>query len=134
MRAFVLVLLIACGGGGSGSSSWVEQDAPTSMFAVPALWVAGENDVWLGGTSISHFDGSAWTQSSANSAVDFWGFSANDIWAINEEKAFRWNGTSWSEVPPTTGVTFSALWRIWGASSSDMYIANQDNSRVYHYN
>jgi hypothetical protein len=37
-------------------------------------------------------------------------------------------------VPPTTGVTFSAMWRIWGAATNDIYIANQDNSRVYHYN
>ena len=133
MRGLVLALLIGCGGG--GDSPWREMPNPTSSaLAVPALWVAGENDAWLGGTAISHWDGSAWSQSSPMTAVHFWGFSPTDIWAINESTVARWDGSAWTVVPPTTGVTMTALWRIWGASGSDIYIANQDNSRVYHYN
>lgn len=130
----ILALLIGCGGGG-GSSSWHEvPDAPAEALSVNTLWVAGENDVWLGNTKIWHYNGTDWTESSAMSAVHFWGFSPSDIWAINESKVAHWDGTAWTEVPPTAGVSMVALWRIWGSSSNDIWIGNQDNSRVYHWN
>lgn len=133
MRALFLVLLVACGGS-SGGSAWAPQEVPAPTFLTAyTIWVAGENDVWLGGSAIWHFDGTAWTESAALPAVDFWGLSPTDIWAIDGTHVYRWDGSAWSEVPPTAGVTFEALWRIWAASSTDVYVANQDNSRVYHY-
>jgi len=130
MKWLVVLLLVACGGG----SAWKEQDVPVTGLSVLTVWVAGENDVWVGGTATWHFDGAAWTESAANPVVDFWGFSPTDIWACTGSKVFRWDGTAWTEVPPTAGVSMVALWRIWGSSSSDIWVANQDNSRVYHYN
>ena len=130
----VVCLLVGCGSSGGGGGSWSEQTVPApSSLSAYTLWVAGENDVWLGGTQIWHFDGTAWTERAPMSVVHFWGFAPNDIWAISESRVYRWSGTAWTEVLPTTGVVFESLWRIWGASSTDIYIANQDNSRVYHY-
>jgi hypothetical protein len=105
-----------------------------TAFSAPVVWVAGENDVWLGGAKIWHWDGAAWSESSQMSAVHFWGFSPTDIWATNESRVARWDGSTWTDVPASAGVTMTALWRIWGTSDSDIYVANQDNSRVYHYN
>ena len=51
--------------------------------SAPSIWVAGENDVWLGGSAIWHFDGVAWSESAPMAAVDFWGLAANDIWSTD---------------------------------------------------
>ena len=135
MRACLLAVLVACGSSGGGAGGdWEEQDVPaSSSLAAYTLWVAGENDVWLGGTSIWHFDGTTWTERAPIAAVHFWGFGPADIWAIDGTRVHHWDGTAWAEVPANNGVVFEALWRVWGASSTDLYIANQDNSRVYHY-
>jgi hypothetical protein len=131
----VVALLAGCG---SSSSSWTQQDVPQGQFLTAlTVWAAGENDVWLGGSSLWHYDGNGWTESPPpvqTGIADFWGFSPNDIWAIGDAHVLHWDGTHWSEIPPNNNVTFSAMWRLWGSTSSDIYIANQDNSRVYHYN
>ena len=124
-------LLAACG----SSSGWSEQEAPQQQQFLTSLtvWVAGEDDVWLGGSALWHNDGSGWTESAPGPIVDFWGFSPTDIWAIGDAKVLHWDGASWKDVPANNGVTFDAMWRLWGASSTDIWIANTDNSRVFHY-
>jgi hypothetical protein len=131
-RLIIALLLAACGS--DGSARWKKQDVPMAGLSAYALWVAGENDVWLGGTALWHYDGSAWTEHAAMPVVDFWGFGPDDIWAINDAHVFHWDGAAWTEVPPTAGVTFDSMWRIWASSSTDVYVANQNNSRVYRYN
>lgn len=126
------VLMVGCG---SSSGSWVDQEVPTpAALTTYSLWVAGDNDVWLGGTSIWHFDGTAWTDVAPGAVVGFWGFGPADIYAVGDSSVRHWDGTAWTDVPATAGVTFTALYRVWGASRNDLWIANTDNSRVYHYN
>jgi len=134
-RAMVaLALLAGCG----SSSSWSNVDPPPMMFpSALALWVAGDGDIWLGGATIWHGDGSGtWTERAPATPVpvsDFWGFSPNDIYAASDSRVLHWDGSAWTEVPPTTGVTFDALYRIWGTSGQNLWVANTDNSRIYHY-
>ena len=132
--ALVVALATGCGGAGS---HWVKQSVPApGLLTVYSLWVAGEDDVWLGGSSIWHDDGSGWTETAppaATPVVDFWGVAPDDLWAISDSAVIHWDGSAWTLVPPTGGVVFESLHRVWGASSHDLWIANTDNSRVYHY-
>ena len=135
VRGLVVALCLAAG---CGSSNWVELDGPDpDGLSEYALWVFAEDDVWLGGRSIWHFDGADWTETplpiDPAIVLDFWGFAPDDLWAIGGEHAFRWNGAAWSEVPATTGVSLNALTVVWGASSTDIWVANSDNSRLYHW-
>lgn len=140
MRSLVVVLvaLLHVLGCGSGSSDWVQQDVPApTLLTAYTVWAAGDGDVWLGGSSMWHFDGAAWAEAPvstpASVVLDIWGLSPDDIWAISDTRVFHWSGSAWSEVAATAGVTFTAMWRLWASSSTDVWIANQDNSRVYHY-
>jgi hypothetical protein len=136
MKGIVLVIVLVAGCGSSGGS-WVEQAVPApSAVTAYRLWVSGDNDVWLGGSSIWHFDGSAWTETPPavpTAIADFWGFGPSDVFAIGDARVLHWDGAAWADVPASTGVPFESLYRVWGASKNDLWIANTDNSRVYHY-
>ncbi|CAN5923723.1 hypothetical protein BH11MYX3_BH11MYX3_00190 [soil metagenome] len=128
--AIIIVLLVGCG----SSGSWSEQPVPEpTALTTYTVWVAGDNDVWLGGSAIWHFDGSSWTESAPGYVAGFWGFSPSDIFAVSDHAVRHWDGSAWTDMPATNGVTFAALYRVWGASKNDLWIANTDNSRVYHY-
>ena len=106
---------------------------PTAL----ALWVATDYDIWLGGATIWHGNGSGeWVETAPATpaaVADFYGFAQNDIFAVSDTRVLHWNGGDWTDVPPTAGVTFTALYRIWGTSAQNLWVANTDNSRVYHY-
>jgi hypothetical protein len=127
--------LAAC----SSSGSWTPQDVPRLQgVGLYTLWVVDQNDVWLGGSSIWHFDGSSWSEKASpdfgtDQIIKFWGFSKSDIWAISGQRAFHWNGTSWSDQSPQD-TSFNALSAIWGVSSDDLWIGNSNNSRLFHFN
>jgi len=131
----ILFFLVACGG---GSGDWVEVDVPTSSGpSVYTVWVFAEDDVWLGHTSVWHFDGDDWNETPLpveSGVLDFWGFAPDDLWAVGGNNVFHWNGTAWSEVTADQGDTPDSLYQAWGASSDDMWAANTDNSRVFHWN
>jgi len=135
MRSWLgaLVVLCACGSG----SDWVEVDVPVSSGpSVYTLWVFGEQDVWLGHTSVYHYDGSGWTETPLpveSNVLDFWGIAPDDLWAIGGEHVFRWDGNSWTEVASAMGDTPDSLYQGWGASDDDFWVANTDNSRVFHW-
>jgi hypothetical protein len=137
MRWLRLFVALVVGAGCGSSSPWVEQTVPAQAFlTVYRVWVAGDDDVWLGGSSIWHFDGAGWTETpppAATGISDFWGFSPTDVWAVGDAAVFHWDGTAWADVPATDGVVFESLYRVWGSSSTDLWIANTDNSRVYHF-
>jgi hypothetical protein len=69
------------------------------------MWGSSANDVWavgLAGT-ILHFDGKAWTRSTAPVTDDLWsvwGSSANDVWAVGGHGALlRFDGKAWRKLP-----------------------------------
>ncbi len=105
-------------------TSWSHYPATlASGEALQAIWAVSPTSVW-GATSagaILHFDGSTWTTSTtyAGSAfVDIWASSDSDVWVADDAGGLaHWNGSSWSGYP--TGA--SALSRVWGSSSSDVY-------------
>jgi len=102
-----------------------------------ALWVSGDDDVWVGGSSLWHFDGAEWTEFPppvATAIVDFWGFASDDVWAVGDSNVFHWDGSSWTDMPGNETYPFEALAVIWGTDSSNLWIANSDNSKVYSWN
>ena len=125
-------LLLGCSTGG-----WVEEDMPEGAGPAPlALWVFAPRDVWLGGASIWHFNGDDWSETVppvTGAIVKFWGFAPSDLWAISSTAAFHWDGSTWTEQSSGPSTGFNALSTIWGASSNDLWVANSDNSRVFHY-
>lgn len=78
------------------------QSAPTAY----SIWVAGDNDVWLGGSAtwhfdgaLSHWDGATWTPvpDQDESYNSLWGSAPNDLYAVGDLGIVaHWNGSKWS--------------------------------------
>ena len=82
-----------------------------------SVWASGPHDVWVGGTSVTHWDGAAWTDRTppllAFSAVppasvstyvgegtSVLGRASDDVWAMNRSSSggvARWDGVSWTD-------------------------------------
>ena len=128
----------ATGCGDSSSSAWsvVELPEPGQIGSTYTVWAFAEDDVWVGGSSVWRFDGAAFAEVPLPRQAfvgRFWGFAPDDLWAMGGDSVFHWDGAAWSEVPAAEGLPFESLTVIWGASSSDLWIANGDNSKVYHH-
>lgn len=108
------------------------------------LWVAGYDDVWVGGASIWHFDGKSWRETPppiVTHIESFWGFTPDDIWAtgsalpgrqqLGSYAVLHWDGVSWSVVTPNNGVSFNVVFAIWGSSPNDVWIT--DEQGLDHY-
>lgn len=135
MRAWlgILLFLLACGGGGD----WREVEVPESSGpSIYALWVFAEDDVWIGHTSVWHFDGDDWTETPlpiTSGVIDFWGFAPDDLWAVGGNNVFHWDGSGWSEVSSDQGDSPDSLYEVWGTGANDMWVANTNNSRIFHW-
>src|SRR5688572_11761241 len=59
----LVVALAACGGGGAGGD-WNEEDGASlpEVYSFGAVWAFAPDDVWVAGSAILHFDGTAWTK------------------------------------------------------------------------
>ena len=142
MRRLVVLCLIACASCGTEDHGWVRQSAPQQRFLTPYyIWVSGEDDVWLGGTSMWHFEGFGWREVQLPRTTiigGFYGFAANDVWALgNKNPPFQpgptavttvlhWDGSSWHEVP-TGGITPTYFLGIWGTSDDDLWISDEES-------
>ncbi|AKV04598.1 hypothetical protein AKJ09_11261 [Labilithrix luteola] len=130
---------VTMGDGGTLGSELV--DIGIADFNVTAIYVAGKNDLWLGGrdqtATIVHAyktDGPKsiwiWEKSysvDGKSYTDFpsmWGSSANDLWAIgvageNFHRGPTEAGIGWSATP--SNATTSPLTSVWGVSTDDVW-------------
>ncbi|AUX48152.1 hypothetical protein SOCE26_096820 [Sorangium cellulosum] len=107
-------------------------------------WVAGSGpkDVWMVGERgrAVRWDGAAFTQYDAQgtgTTATLWGviaFSPDDAWAVGgmpgggedapKDIVLRWDGGAWSRVP-LPEPTGSALYKVWGSSSEDLYVVGE---------
>ena len=99
------------------------------------VWSAAENDAWAPGESGAlHFDGSSWKYLQGVAGSNFftgaYGFAPNDAWLFGPAMGLmHWNGsTLTSALTPTTSGSPVGLW---GASSTDLYVA--DFGGLFHY-
>jgi hypothetical protein len=73
-----------------------------------ALWVAGKNDVFIGGTAladgegaVARWDGTQWTGYSLEdnrTVTYFWGSGADDVWGLGGAYVGHWDGNQWAHV------------------------------------
>ena len=99
-----------------------------------AIVAISPNDVWAAGSNsssgvlVEHWDGVSW---SVISSAAFGGLgpvlgisadSSNDVWDVGDGMALRWNGLTWSQVPPPSffrgnAVTVLSPTNVWVAGS-----------------
>ncbi len=140
VRAWVLAAIssgiIGCGGG--TSNGWQEVTVPGTM-GMTAVWSFAPDDVWVGSESVSHFDGSTWTETAApvtpstGLVADFWGLRPNDLYAVAGVSLLRWDGAAWSTVDFGGAIAPTELQAVWGTSDDDLWLGDSLNSRVFHF-
>lgn len=102
--------------------------SPNAVFARTA------SDVWAVGSRglVLHFDGTAWTQMSANTSQDLhgiWMASASDGWLVGSGGVVRrWNGSTWATVASSTT---KELRGVYGLSASSVWIVGDTASRYW---
>jgi hypothetical protein len=60
-----------------------------------------------------------------------WGSAPNDVWAVGQQTAMHWDGSTWSEKPVSTmGFTFRG---VWGRSSQEVWAVG-DAGTIFEWN
>lgn len=131
----------------SGTAWTVAFKAPAALYAV---WGSSPTDVWAGGEGgLWHGQGAspstlAWTPVALEVPItSIWGTSANDIWATgftapnymtyDTGRVFHFTGlasdasTGW-EVDPISFATPARYAKVWGTSSTDVWIGGDRSS------
>ena len=105
-------------------------------------WVGGSGpgDVWMVGTGgrIAHWDGSAFTAHESGVSATLWGVwsaSPTDAWAVggipeggvgdHNDIVLHWDGSAWSRVTLPGEPRGRAHYKVWGASSEDLYVVGE---------
>jgi hypothetical protein len=107
----------------SDGTQWTKPSSGVS-FDLQAVWCAGPNDLWAGGTGgFLHWNGTTWTPTVHRAVTDFWGVSPTDLYAIAGGVLVRWDGTAWNDVQvaipgPMISVSGTATDDIWIAGAA----------------
>jgi hypothetical protein len=101
-----------------------------------SVWAFSPSDVWVGSTTVAHFDGVTWTKSLEpyGSYASLWGSGPTDVWAGNDSAPqnggephplYRWDGATWTlqAVPlkSVSGISGSGPTDVWALSYSEQY-------------
>jgi hypothetical protein len=133
--------------GSSANDVWIGADAQGLMdrfkdgawstfytqVANYRIWGSGPSDIWSIAGNLAHFDGTAWTKSTAISAsgcIAVWGAATDDVWLAGSGSFVHWDGVSWTYVNRPASVPFNA---IWGSGSDDVW-AMGNGGVVAHWN
>jgi hypothetical protein len=128
-------IALGCGGGGGAPGPWQSYTAPGGL-GINALWASAPDDVWAAGQFLLHFDGTSFkqvTDAPIASAADFWGFAPNDVYAVSGTDLAHWDGASWTLIDFAGAIDPSSLTAVWGTSGGDLWLGDELNGRVFHW-
>lgn len=89
------------------------------------LWGFAPDDLWAaGGTSVAHYDGSAWvledlSPAGVESISALWGTGAGDLWVSGDQSTVAHSdGTAWTRT--IAGSTDNVA--LWGTAADDVWV------------
>lgn len=112
-------------------TAWQQYSLP---FTAPtSIWGASASDIWVGGKDgkIARFNGTSAVLHpafTASSITGIWGTRADSVLAAVNNTAFRFDGTSWSQLSSPSSRYVRALWGAGGK----VYLAG-DNGLLLSY-
>ena len=116
--------------------------SPGGQYGATAIWAAGANDVWVGGTSttttspyyagtLQHFDGVHWTAASLSSTIDpltIWGWCSTSVWVVTGGSVLHFDGNAWSSTGPGNGSVLT------GTGPDDVWLSGpMSTTNVRHW-
>ena len=104
------------------AAGWTTSLANNSFASLFGIWGSSPTDVFaVGDYTIRHYDGSAWTTTSAPSTSfrAVWGTSPTDVFAVGDGGTiWHFNGHGWLPQHPGSSASLAA---VWGTSPSNVY-------------
>jgi len=105
-------------------------------------WVhgSGAEDVWMVGEQgrLTHWDGKSFAESPPLTTATMWGVwaaSPTDAWAVGgtpeggtsapNDIVLHWDGAHWAEEALPGTPLGRSLYKVWGTSSSDLYVVGE---------
>jgi hypothetical protein len=96
------------------------------------IYQVRKNDVWVGDRTLQHWDGATWSGEMNVDGAQFPGLifsiggaAPDDLWAVGNEYAARWNGTEWKLVPlPATATDIQS---VYAPSKLEAYVGGAAN-------
>lgn len=105
-------------------------------------WVGGSgpSDVWMVGTEgrIVHWDGATFVEHASGTTATLWGVwaaSPTDAWIVGgtpgkgtaepNDIVLHWDGAAWSPELLPGEPRGTSLFKVWGTSSDDLYVAGE---------
>ncbi|KAA3618482.1 MAG: hypothetical protein D8M58_13540 [Calditrichaeota bacterium] len=89
----------------------------TVMNPLRAIWYFSDDNIWLGGGSIFHFDGNIASLihrpnlENYESVEHLWAASENEIYAVGTKGLIlKYNGSSWTKMNSGTTMDFQDIW------------------------
>lgn len=109
-------------------STFVPMGAQPPYSALTSVWASAPDDIWVGSNNGVHrFNGSTWSAAGSTSAIlAVWG-SGTEVFAARGTlvppagsigQALRWNGTGWTDLGATTGLSYTG---VSGRSATEVY-------------
>ena len=97
------------------------------------VWGTGDDNVFVVGTYIAHFNGSTWTEM-ASPTTHFlegsWGTAGNDVFAVGAGGTIvHFDGNEWTEMDSPTE---ERLHSVWGSASDDVFAVGEEGT-IMHY-
>jgi uncharacterized protein YjdB len=111
-------------------STWETHTSGTSADLWD-VWGSSASDVWAvgGGGTVRHYNGSSWTVNTQRDTTGLgswlyrvWGTAPNNVYAAGDGGIWRFDGTSWSQMPGT-GFEGQYAYGVWGTSPTDIFVA-----------
>lgn len=104
------------------------------------------SDVWAvgdagGGIATMHYDGNSWTAvptPPVQRLGTVWAASAADVWAGGYKGSpaqpvmLRWNGSTWSEVPPPSLGGACCVHQLWGSAANSVW-GTSSGGQILHF-
>jgi hypothetical protein len=136
------------GAGGTGGSisstdfcpsAWCWSHPLPQGTGAGAIWVAGADDVWIGGEggTFTRWNGKDWQYFSAEARfgqaiLSIWGSGPKDLWATNGDELFRFDGSAWRAFASPAGSAGAPFFQqISGSGASDVWLAS--DLGLYHF-
>ncbi len=113
-------------------SDWSGSRRAVDSSRLDELWVNAEDDVFLAGTGMWHFDGAAWTEMEVPYSYlrAVWGTPSGETFAVGSSgTVLHYDGTAWTEMQ--TG-TDKVLEGVWGSSAENVFAVGEGNT-ILHY-
>jgi hypothetical protein len=111
--------------------AWSSLSRGTTAPIMYTITGSGPRDVWIGGQTLLHWDGTGFTETTQGSegSGHLFSLGRDDVWAASIQAVRHFDGNGWSS-PPFPSADYPTF--VWGAARDDVWAAG-GVAGLFHY-